>query len=419
MPAPRLAYVVSRFPLLTETFILHEVLTLGESGWPVEVFALCHEHQSVVHAAARQLEPWVHYPATRPMLADNLRLITHRPRLWTRLLATTVTGNARSPRFLAKSLLVLPIAISWARQMQILGVHHVHAHFGSYPALAALLAAEILGIGFSFTVHAHDLFADNVMLAEKAHRARFVVTISEFNRQRLSTLLQPDDARRICVIHCGVDPTAFRFKPSDPRPLHRHVVVSVAALREYKGLEYLIRACALLRDAAPDVPFVCQIVGEGPERARLEHLIHTCGLEESVQLMGAHDERGVHALLEESDTFVLPSVEARNGYMDGIPVSLMEAMASGVPVIASNLSGIPELVRDGDTGLLVPAGNPEAIRDAILGCWQYTRATAERALRARALVEREYDLRANATLLAQVFEHALAKPSDVLITAGN
>jgi glycosyltransferase involved in cell wall biosynthesis len=123
--------------------------------------------------------------------------------------------------------------------------------------------------------------------------------------------------------------------------------------------------------------------------------------------MGAREQQVVRELLEDSDTFVLPSVVARNGYMDGIPVALMEAMASGVPVIASHLSGIPELVRDGDTGLLVSPCRAEAIHDAILRCWQEPDAAARRAERARAVVEREYDLYRNTRQLAQVFEEVL------------
>jgi glycosyltransferase involved in cell wall biosynthesis len=406
MTGRRLGYVVSRFPRATETFILQEVLAMSALGWPIELFAIRHEREAVVHAAARCLEPSVHYPSGWLALASNVRLMARQPEMWARFLALTAVGNARSAGFLVKSLLVFPLAVAWAGQMQSLGVRHVHAHFGSYPALAALVAAGLQGIGFSFTAHAHDVFADNLMLAEKARRARFVVAISEFNRDRLSSLLAPDTAHRVRVIHCGVDTQAFAFKPrrSAGRP---HILLSVAALREYKGLDHLIRACALLRSSVPEQRFVCRIVGEGPERTALEQQIHASGLDDSVLLMGACEQRVVRELLADSDVFVLPSVVARNGYMDGIPVALMEAMASGVPVIASQLSGIPELVSDGETGLLVPSCRAQAIHDAILRCWQEPAAAAERAVRARAVVEREYDVNRNTRKLASLFEEVL------------
>jgi glycosyltransferase involved in cell wall biosynthesis len=380
---------------------------MGALGWPVELFALRHEHAVVVHAAARQIEASVHFPSPRRALLGNGRSLVKRPEVWARLLGVTAAGNTRSPGSLAKSLLVFPIAVSWAHQMRALGVRHVHAHFGSYPALAALIAAELMEIGFSFTAHAHDLFVDNMMLAEKASQAKFVVAISEFNRTRLSALLSADAARRVRVIHCGVDSQALAFRPWRRSSAHRHVLLCVAALREYKGLGHLIRACALLRQSSPDDQFVCRIVGEGPERSALEREIRTSGLGDSVQLLGAREQSVVRNLLEHSDTFVMPSIVARNGYMDGIPVALMEAMASGVPVIASQLSGIPELVRDGETGLLVSAGQAEALQAAILRCWRDPVAAAQRAVHARALVEREYDINRTTRQLAEIFDEVV------------
>lgn len=398
-----LAYVVSRFPLLTETFIVREVVELTHLGWPVELFSIRHMLQPVVHAEARALESHVHYPRFCHVLASNVRLLARRPELWARMLGATMRGNGSSPPFLAKSLIVLPIAVGWASQMQRLGVRHIHAHFGSYPALAALIAAQSQGIGFSFTIHAHDLYADNVMLAEKARRARFVTTISEFNRQRLRALLGAEAAGRVHVVRCGVKVGAYAFRPHRGCA-GRRVVLCVAGLREYKGLAYLIQACCLLRSAAPYESFVCRIVGEGPERDRLARLIRELQLEDCVELIGAREEHAVNALLAEADTFVLPSVVARNGYMDGVPVALMEAMASGVPVVASRLSGIPELVRDGETGLLVAPNNPRSICHAILACWHDPEQAELRAVRARALVEQEYNVEANTLALARIFE---------------
>jgi colanic acid/amylovoran biosynthesis glycosyltransferase len=401
-----LAYVVSGFPLTTETFILREVVELARLGLPIDVFSIRHPRESVVHAEAVRLESRVHYPGWQAGLTGNLGLLARSPHVWARLLGTTIGGTACSAEFLAKSLVVFPIAVGWARQMQGLGVRHIHAHFGTYPALAALVAAESQGIGFSFTVHAHDLYADNVMLAEKVRRARFVITISEFNRQQLCALVGPA-ANRVQVVRCGVNVGTYDFRPR--RPISgRRSLLSVAALREYKGLAYLIRACHLLRATAPHESFVCRIVGDGPERAALERLIRALGVEDCIRLIGAREQHVVKDLLAEADTFVLPSVVARNGYMDGIPVALMEAMASGVPVIASQLSGIPELVRDADTGLLVPPNDAEAIRDAILSCWRDPYAAAQRAARARALVEREYNLETNTRELARAYARVLA-----------
>jgi glycosyltransferase involved in cell wall biosynthesis len=394
----RLAYIVSRFPCLTETFVLREIQSLQALNWPIEVFGLHHMHTRVVHAAAASMEHSVHFVSGPTTVLRGLRVLRSNSVLRHQMLA----ADWRSKRGFAKALMTLGAAAEWSEQMRDLHVEHVHAHFGSYPALAALVAAELLAIDFSFTVHAHDLFADNQLLAEKARRARFVATISEFNRQRLIDLLGPNSADRIRVIHCGVDLESFAFKQhsSHVPPIR---LVCVAGLREYKGLEHLIDACALLRAARPELPFECRIVGDGPLRDSLEQQIRRRGLHQYVRLEGERDEVEVQRVLASADLFVLPSVRARNGYMDGIPVALMEAMASGVPVIASRLSGIPELVRDEVTGLLVEPGNANGLCEAMLRMLREPALTQRRASLARGLVEREYDLSRTTRQLAREF----------------
>jgi colanic acid/amylovoran biosynthesis glycosyltransferase len=400
-----LAYIVSRFPVVTETFILREIVSLQQAGWPVEVFALRHMRERVTQVEAAHLDPDVHFPRAASSLLGMMQRDRAKIREWVHVI---VSGHGTCVRAQARALFVLPVALAWARQMHQSGVRHIHAHFGSFPTLAAMIAADRQGIGFSFTVHAHDLFADNQMLAEKTRRARFVVAISEFNRDRIADLLEPTHAKHIRVIHCGVDTDAFAFRalPAEPKP---HRILAVAALREYKGLRHLVEACRLLRCAAPDTPFVCHIVGDGPERHALERQIEGSGLRSHVRLEGAVDEEGVREFLGNSDTFVLPSIVARNGYMDGIPVALMEAMACGVPVIASRLSGIPELVRDADTGLLVPPGSAAAVCEAILRTWSEPSLAKLRARRARLLIEREYNLRNTSRQLADAFADAFSR----------
>lgn len=398
----KLAYIVSRFPSLTETFVLREVLCLEAMGWPVELYALRQMRPSTVHSAAARIARRAHFGDSAHTMARGVRLLAAHSAYLGSALKLILEGYRKSPRAMAKALLALTAAAAWAEQMHADGIEHVHAHFGSYPALAAMVAAELQGIGFSFTVHAHDLFADNQLLTEKARRAQFVVTISEFNRERLTCLLGSHSVRQLQVIHCGVDLEQFVFTPrQSAQRLCR--LLCVAALREYKGLEHLIEACRLLRDAAPDVAFLCEIVGEGPLRHALERQIQRSGLSHVVRLAGARDEAGVRWLLERSDIFVLPSIVARNGYMDGIPVALMEAMAAGVPVVASQLSGIPELVRNNATGVLVPPADAHALCGALLKTMSEPELAMQRARQARVLVEREYDLRRTTRQLAELF----------------
>ena len=408
----RLAYVISRFPLLSETFILREVLALSELGWRPQLFAITHQRSRVRHPEAAAIEPAVSYlsPLSGSTLRANACALAQSPRGYARTIATAL-GNWPSAGFLLKGLAITPGAVAWAEQMQRSGVGHIHAHYGTHPTLAAMLAARLAGIGYSFTVHAHDLFVDTTMLAEKVRQARFVVTISEYNRRRICALVGPDAAAKVAVVRCGVDPAMFAARewrtPADG-PAR---ILAVASLQEYKGLDRLIAACGLLRDR--EIAFVCEIVGEGRLRAPLERLIARLGLREQVRLLGPRDQHEVQARMARANVYVQPSVVARDGQMEGIPVALMEAMASGVPVVASALSGIPELVRHGETGLLVAPGQPPALRDAILACLTAPDSAASRARRARALIESVYDLRQNVRQLAGLFDQALEHPRPV------
>jgi glycosyltransferase involved in cell wall biosynthesis len=406
----RLAYVLSRFPLLSETFILREVLALGELGRQPRLYAITHQRSRVRHPEAAAIEPAVRFlsPLSGSTLRANARALVRDPRGYTRMVAT-VLGNWPSPDFLLKGLAIMPGVVAWAEEMRRSGVGHIHAHYGTHPALAAMLAARHADIGYSFTVHAHDLFVDTTMLAEKIRQARFVVTISEYNRRRIGALAGPDAAAKVVVVRCGVDPAMLEARDWRPPADGPARILTVASLQEYKGLDRLIAACGLLRDRG--VAFVCEVVGEGPLRASLERLIARLGLREQVRLLGPRDQHDVRARMARASVYVQPSVIARDGQMEGIPVALMEAMASGVPVVASALSGIPELVRHGETGLLVPPGQPTALCDAILACLTASDDAVARARRARALIESSYDLRQNAKQLAALFDRALGHPN--------
>jgi glycosyltransferase involved in cell wall biosynthesis len=211
-------------------------------------------------------------------------------------------------------------------------------------------------------------------------------------------------------VRCGIDVDAYPFRLADDAPYSvsdNRRILAVGSLQEYKGHDRLIRACALLRDQMPDRAFQCDIVGEGRLRPQLEGLIAALQLQDRVRLLGGMDQQTVRRLMEQASVLVLPSAVARSGQMEGLPVTLMEAMAVGTPVVATRLSGIPELVRDGDTGLLVPPDDPAAIRDAVLACWSDPVAAAERARRGRVLVEQQHNLRTNVGQLSRLFAAAV------------
>lgn len=404
----RLAYAVSRFPLITETFILREILALQAHGRSVDLYAIIHQRGALRHPEAERLEAVAHYLSTVSgrTLKANARMVASAPQRYAGLLANVVASNWPSVDFLTKGLWIFPGAIELAERMRRRNVGHIHAHFGTHPALFALLAAEANQIGFSFTVHAVDLFVDTTMLAEKVRRARFVVAISDYNRQRLIEIAGPQYEQKIHVIRCGVDLAEYPFT-RHTREREDLRILAVGSLRDYKGHDRLIRACALLQRAEPSLPFTCDIIGDGPLREGLKQLTAELGLEQRVRLRGAQDQHEVRRAMQEADLLVLPSVVAPNGLMEGIPVVLMEALALGLPAIATSLSGIPELVRDGETGRLVAPDGPGALCEAMVEFARDPASAGARAVNARRLVEQDYDLAQNVIRLDDLFTQQL------------
>jgi glycosyltransferase involved in cell wall biosynthesis len=398
----RVAYLVSWFPAITETFILDEVRELRSRGVEVDVLPLFGRRGGDVHAGWRGLEGCTHYHRSLSweMAAAQLHWLRRKPRAFLRAWGEALRRNAPSRKLLVRTPLVLLKGAVIARRLEAMGVRHVHAHWATHPTLAAWLVRELTGIGYSFTAHAHDIYVDRAMLREKAEAARFVVTISEFNRRLLADACGAATAEKIHVVRCGVDVAAFapgaRIVPEVP------TFVCVASLREYKGHAVLLDAVAILRARGSNVRVV--LVGNGELRAALEARVAREGLGDRVELRGALAHQEIPAVLRASTAMVLPSVTSRDGQMEGIPVALMEAMATGVPVIATRLSGIPELVRDGETGLLVPERDPAALAAAM------ERLAADPALgvrlagAARSVVRERFDRHRNVARLAALFE---------------
>lgn len=363
-PTKRIAYLMSRFPKLTETFILYEIVELERRGARVELFPLLREREPVAHPEAAAYVERAHYssPLAPAVLAAQWHWLRRQPLRYLSAWLRAIASNLSAPAFLLRALAVVPLAAWFARRMEQLGVQHIHAHWASHPTLAAYVASQLTGLPFSFTAHAHDIYVARPMLAEKLRAASFAVTISEYNRRLLSELYG-GLAAKLAVIRCGADLTLFRPRP--PRePSEVLELLCVASLQEYKGHRYLIEACARLRDAGQ--PFRCLLVGEGEERPRLEAQIAALGLTDAVRLLGRQSREQVSELMAQADVLVLPSVTTASGKREGIPVALMEGLACELPVVATAISGVPELVRDGETGLLVAERDVDGLAAALL-----------------------------------------------------
>lgn len=422
---PVVAWVMSRFPKLTETFVLNEMLAAELMGVNVQIFPLLRARPTsahaegaglltkllerirpsrgglVVHPDADAFVRRAHYaPFLSPSIVSaNWRAFRSHPRRYLKTLALLMEANLGSANLLLGGLAIFPKAVYFAEEMRRLGVQHVHAHFANHPAAAAWIIGRIGDIPYSFTAHGADLQVDQHMLCLKTRDALAVIAISEYNSRFIRDHCGSQLAKKVSVIHCGVDTMAFA-PGSAPAPL-RHAgrldILCIGTLYEVKGHAYLIDACRIL--AQQGQRFVCRLVGDGPLRRQLEARVHSAMLDGVVTFEGQQTRNGVLALLAQSDVLVVPSIPTPSGRREGIPVVLMEAMASGVPVVASAISGIPELVSDGRSGLLVPPREPAEIANALRRLAADPELRRQLAAGGRSVVERAFDLHANTTAL--------------------
>jgi colanic acid/amylovoran biosynthesis glycosyltransferase len=357
---------MSRFPTVTETFILRELIEMERQAQPVRVVPMIRETPRVIHEAAR---PWVDRALYTPFLSlpiifANLRAALRHPVRYFGLIARLKLGTITSFDIFARTLAVFPKSVYLAEQLTREGIRHIHAHYATHPSTMALIIAKLSDITFSFTVHAHDIQVNRALLRWKLRETRFVRSISDFNRRFLEELYPAEAAGKIEVIHVGIEPDPYeengrRVDPSIGIPR----ILCVAAHKPYKGLPVLIEACRILRDRG--MQFVCDIVGDGPMRAELEAMVAASGLESVVRIAGPRPQEEVSRMMAEASLFALPSIIAADGQMEGIPVALMEALASGRPVVTTSISGIPELVENEHNGLLVPPGDAGAFAAAL------------------------------------------------------
>ncbi len=397
---------MSRFPKLSETFVLYEMLELERIGVHVEVFPLVREREVTMQPGAEDFVARAHDMrlASRPVLAAQWHWLRRRPRRYLATWGRAILGNARSPKFLARTLAVVPLGAAFARRIEALDIDHVHAHWATHPALAAWVIGRLTGRTYSFTAHAHDIYVERPFLDEKLRGAAFAVTISDYNLRLLSGWYGRL-ADRVEVIHCGVDAAVFRPRPaSGPAATvggEPYDVLSIATLQPQKGHAVLVAAARLLVEHG--VAVRVRMVGEGEERPALEAAIAAAGLADHVLLLGRQPRDRIAELLGEADVVVQPSIVLPSGKTEGIPVALMEALASAVPVIATAVSGVPELVEDGVTGRLVPPGDAAALADALVDLQSDPALAARLAEAGRARVLASFDLRTNTRHLAERF----------------
>ena len=398
------AYVMSRFPRLSETFVFSEILALERRGVPVSIYPLLREKAKVVHP---EVDPLVARANFTPFLSvdivrSNLWWLVRRPKAYLGALHDALVETRKSPNFFVGALGIFPKTAHNARRMEAEGVRHVHCHFANHPALAGLIVHRLTGIPYSFTAHGSDLHVDRTMLDRKVAEASFVATVSHYNRRLILDECGERFADKVHVVRAGVDTRLFAPTAVAPAPEDRGLrVLCIGTLLEVKGQSYLVEACRLLAEQGVDV--TCRLIGGGQDRPALERQIAAGGLDDRVILVGPRTRDQIAGELRGTDVLVAPSVPTRQGKREGIPVVLMEAMSCGVAVVASRISGIPELVQDGVSGLLVPPRDAQALAAALRRLHEDAALRRRLGAAARERVREEFDLEHSARELAERF----------------
>lgn len=403
MSDAHIGYVLKVYPRFSETFVVTEILSREKAGERLSIFALRPTTDARFHPELSRVQAPVSHIAKLHKLTDGWTTFRDACEVIPDLAERFAVLNAELPDCDGADLVQ---AIEVARRAREQGITHLHAHFASLAGFVAATAARLAGLPYSVTTHAKDLFHESVDPAKLAYivaKAQSIIAISEYNRQFLLRAF-PEAASRIRLVHNGLELARFPFRA--PEPIHDPVrVLAVGRLVEKKGFSLLIDAARELRDRGLNLDV--RIAGDGELRADLDEQIARLNMDGIVSLLGPLAQNEVQQLLQWADVMVAPCIVGADGNADGLPTVLLEAMAAGLPCIATDVTGIGEAVHNGGegraaTGMLLEPGRVDLLVNALVtfisdGCDRSGLATA-----ARARIEEQFDSSRQARLLSEV-----------------
>lgn len=396
----RLAYLTSQYPAASHTFIRREIAALRELGWTIDTFSVRPPGSDETRSDADRSEfERTFYILKQPAFAfvgAHVAALLSRPGRYLKTFGLALSHRQPGARGLFLACAHFAESVLLARELEQREVRHLHNHFANSAATVGLLASKLLGIGWSFTMHgiSETDYPAGLMLGRKIQEADFVACVSWFGRAQGMRLVSPSHWTNMHVVRCGI--------PLDRLPVRRPVssagkiIVCVGRLSPEKGQSGLLEAFASVRAKHPEVSLV--LAGDGPDRSGLEETAKTLGVEDAVKFVGRLTEEEALAEIARSNVLVLPS------FMEGLPIVLMEAMAIGVPVVASRVAGIPELVVDGKTGLLFTPSNWDELGNCMDRLLRDDKLCGSITEQARARVIDEFDGRKSAAKLAGILQ---------------
>jgi colanic acid/amylovoran biosynthesis glycosyltransferase len=404
----KIAYLLKKFPRLSETFVLTEILAQEALGAEVVVFSRRapdpeprHPEVARLRAAVEvfprhsELDPWTEMFGQHQAALD-VEGLSQLGRIVTEL--KPVLGD-RLPR-------VLPEALHLKRRSQEEGVDHIHVHFATESAIVAMIAHELGGPTYSITAHAKDIYRTTVradLLNRMIAGSRFMVTVCDANLRYLQERLSDAACSKVRRLYNGLDLANFQFRTEGRDKDH---VLAVGRLVEKKGFDVLLTALRLLKLRGRSIR--ATIVGQGDQEQSLRGQAQVLGLSDAeVTFTGPKDQDGVRALLESATIFSLPCVIGADGNRDALPTVLLEALASGLPCVSTPVTGIPEILDNGEAGLIVPERDAEALALAMSSLLDDADARARFAKRGLARVMELFDAEQSARTLSSWFEDSL------------
>lgn len=390
----RVGYVVKSYPRYSETFIVTEILAHEAAGLSLEIFSLRPPRDSHFQDMIARVRANVHYvPPWTPDLIEFWSSLQTAARDLPNLWPVLAEEELAAPTDLYQ-------AVWLARAARRRGLEHLHAHFASSATTITRLAARLAGLPYSFTAHAKDIFHESVTaddLRRKLNDAAAVITVSDYNVDYLRATYGPA-ASGVHRLYNGLE--LERFPYAEPR--HRlPLVVGVGRLVEKKGFADLIEACGVLHRQGRH--FSCQIIGDGELKSALRAQIDALGLTDIVQLIGPRPQAEIVNLVQSAAVFAAPCVVGADGNRDGLPTVLLEAMALGTPCISTDVTGIPEVIEHGRTGLIVQQHCPDDLAAAIARLLDSEDERVALARQARRRIEADFDSQCNSSILRQLF----------------